>query len=262
MLNATIVKRVEITPDLLIIGVLPDGGVPDFHPGQYVALGLPGSAPRPVEFPPLREQTESEKLIKRAYSIGSSPQFKECLEFYIAVVRDGSLTSRLVELKPGDRLFAAPKVVGTFTIGEIPPEHNLVLVSTGTGLAPYIAMLRTPASWTAGRKITVIHGVRYVPDLGYRDELLELAGKHTELRYLPVVSRADTNWQGLRGYAQHLFSDAGIGGVKVALDPTHDHVFLCGNPAMVEESEQLLLARGFIVHAKRTPGNLHVEKYW
>lgn len=263
MLNAKIISRLEVTPDLIILGVSPDSGVPDFLPGQYVALGLPATAARPESFPPLREVTEGDKLIKRAYSIGSSPLNKDYLEFYLAIVRDGSLTSRLVLLKEGDRLFAAAKPVGTFTLADVPGAHNLVLVATGTGLAPYMAMLRTPSTWSSGRRITVIHGVRYRQDLAYREELERFERSNPGiLRYIPVVSRPDSEWNGVVGYVQHLFRPGGLNGTSVVLNPTLDHVYLCGNPAMVEEAEQQLCNSGYTVHSKKTPGKLHLEKYW
>jgi len=261
MLNATIVKRVDVTPELMILSVKPDGGVPAFQPGQYVALGLYGSAPRPAHFPAEREPVGGDKLIKRAYSIGSSPTERECLEFYIAVVPDGGLTSRLALTRPGDRVFLAPKITGTFTLEHVPAERDLVLVATGTGLAPFVAMIRTAETWTSGRKITVVHGVRHVADLAYREELESLARgagsvEQGRLVYHPVVSR-DSGWSGARGHVQGLF-DNGV----VVPDPKRDSVFLCGNPAMIEGMETLLVGKGYTVHSKKTPGNLHLEKYW
>ena len=165
MLNATVVRRVDVTPELMILSVKPDGGVPEFQPGQYVALGLFGAAERPTHFPAEREAHAPDKIIKRAYSIGSSPLTREYLEFYIAVVPDGGLTSRLALVREGDRVFLAPKITGTFTLEHVSAERNLVLVSTGTGLAPFMSMVRTPSTWTPGRRITVVHGVRHTHDL-------------------------------------------------------------------------------------------------
>lgn len=255
MLNATVVNRIDVTPELMILSVKPDGGVPEFLPGQYVALGLPGSAPRPTHFPAEREALAPDKLIKRAYSIGSSPRERGYLEFYIAVVPDGGLTSRLALARPGDRLFVAPKITGTFTLEHVASERSLILVATGTGLAPFMAMIRTPTTWTEGRNITVVHGVRHAADLAYRDELEGFA-RAGGLAYHPVVSR-DPDWSGAKGHVQALFD----GGVIVP-DTARDAVFLCGNPAMIEGMETLLVGRGFTVHSKKTPGNLHLEKYW
>lgn len=256
MLNATIVKRLEITPELIIIGVRPDAGVPNFLPGQYVALGLPGSAPRPENFPIEKEASSPDKLIKRAYSIGSSPLTHDYLEFYVAIVPDGALTSRLVIPREGERVYCAPKITGTFTLQDVNSDANLVLVSTGTGLAPYMSMIRTPGTWTEGRKITLIHGVRYPQDLAYADEIAGYV-KNYPLTYIPVVSRGGIDWAGRSGHVQKLFSEG-----QIALDPSRDHVFLCGNPAMIDETERMLIERGYIVHSRKTPGSLHLEKYW
>lgn len=257
MLNSTLVERIEITPDLLVLRVKPDSGVPDFKPGQYVALGLPGGAPRYSGAAVEPEAPPADKLIKRAYSIGSSPAQREYLEFYIAVVPTGVLTSRLAALQVGDRLFAQPKVTGTFTLEGLPENRNLVLVSTGTGLAPFMSMIRTPEVWTGERKITVVHGVRFPEDFAYSDELASYQASGKGLVYLPIASRAGEEYAGRKGRIQKLFQEA-----IVKPDPLTDSVFLCGNPAMIEDLESYLIERGFILHSKKSPGNLHVEKYW
>lgn len=260
MLNATVVSRIEVTPELIVLRIKPDAGVPDFVPGQYLALGLPGSSPRPAHFPPEPVPQAPDKLIKRAYSIGSSPLEKEFFEFYLAIVPEGALTSRLVALKEGDRVFAAPKVTGTFNLEGVPDDHSLVLVATGTGLAPYTSMLRTPSTWTQGRQITLIHGVRYAKDLAYRSELEALAQHRADFNYLPMVTREEGALDCRKGRVTTLFD---VGNPhSLALDPARDHVFLCGNPAMIDDMEKSLTERGFKEHSKRCPGNLHLERYW
>ncbi len=257
MLNATVVKRQNVTDELIILKIKPDAGVPEFLPGQYLAIGLFGNAPRPESFPPEKEEQKPDKIIKRAYSIGSSPDTREHLELYIAIVPDGALTSRLALVKENDRIFAAPKITGTFTIDEVPASENLVLVATGTGLAPYISMIRTPSTWS-GRNVTIVHGVRYSKDLAYRDELVELANRRADFRYLPIVSRADPEWDGARGHIQSL-----IDSHTLVVDAAKDHVFLCGNPAMVNDMESRLISGGYSVHGRKNPtGKLHLEKYW
>ncbi|MEY4669751.1 MAG: Ferredoxin--NADP reductase [Pseudomonadota bacterium] len=258
MLNSTVVGRVDITPELMILRVKPDGGVPAFQPGQYVALGLPGAAPRYPGAPEESEVPAADKLIKRAYSIGSSPVAGDFFEFYIAIVANGALTSRLAMVKEGDRIFSQPKVTGTFTLEGVPEDHNLVLVSTGTGLAPFMSMVRTPSVWTPQRRITIVHGVRYPQDFAYADELSSFASANSRFTYLPIASRADGSFVGRKGRVQALFDDGSI-----QLQPETDHVFLCGNPAMIDDLERDLTTKlGYVVHSKKTPGNLHVEKYW
>lgn len=257
MLNSTLVGRIDITPDLVILQVKPDGGVPNFLPGQYVALGLPGAAPRVESSKAEPEAPAADKIIKRAYSIGSSPVQKDFLEFYIAVVPDGSLTPRLAALQPGDRLFSQPKVTGTFTLDGVTGDRNLVLVATGTGLAPFMSMVRTPSTWESDRAITVVHGVRYPSDFAYADELESLRAAGRKFTYLPIASRAGDEFTGRKGRIQKLFESG-----ELTPNPSTDSVFLCGNPAMTEDMEKHLVERGFTVHSKKTPGTLHVEKYW
>lgn len=257
MLNSTVVSRIDVTPELMILRVRPDTGVPNFSPGQYVALGLLGAAPRYEGAEPEVEAPAHDKLIKRAYSIGSSPEERDFLEFYVAIVPSGTLTSRLAMLKEGDRLFCQPKVTGTFTLEGIPQDKNLVLVSTGTGLAPFMSMIRTSSTLASERAVTVVHGVRYPQDFAYAEELRRLEATQQRFAYLPIASRAPESWEGRKGRVQKLFEEGAI-----SLNPDLDHVFLCGNPAMIEDIEANLTNSGFVVHSKKNPGNLHVEKYW
>lgn len=252
MLNATLIEREDINEGLAIFRVKPDDGVSNFSPGQYLAIGLFPESKKMIDCPD-KDDVKAGKIIRRSYSIASSPEQKEYYEFYIAIVPDGSLTARLACLRVGDRLHVAPKCVGKFTLDEIPESANLVFVSTGTGLAPFVSMLKTQGTIRENRKISILHGVRYPNDLAYKDYLRSL-----NINYYPVVSRAGEDFKdGYKGYVQHLFENG-----EVVLDVTKDHVMLCGNPAMVDTVEKLLHDKSFITHSKKTPGNLHVEKYW
>ncbi len=176
-LNAIVVQNIEVSPGLEILRVVPDGWeFPDFTPGQFAVLGLPGSAPRCRVCDPEDEVRDPQKLIKRAYSIASSSVTKEFLELYIVLVPSGSLTPRLFNLTAGDHVWLSPKFSGLFTLEDVPEDKHIVLVSTGTGLAPYMSMLRTQLVCGGPRRSAVLHGARHSWDLGYRSELMTHCG--------------------------------------------------------------------------------------
>ncbi|MDZ4785217.1 MAG: ferredoxin--NADP reductase [bacterium] len=256
MLNATIVKRIDIAKGLAIFCVKPDEGLAGFIPGQYATLGLFGTAPRPEHFPVEKTSPTPDKIVKRPYSIASSAHNKEYIEFYIAILPEGELTSRLELVKENDRVFMAPKMKGTFTLEHVPEKTNLIMISTGTGIAPYLSMLRTPGILDNYNRISLIQGVRYQTDLAYKDELKTISNKYG-LTYETIVSRPESNWNGQKGYVQDLIKKE-----VVKADPSQDHVLLCGNPAMIKDVSDLLETLGFKEHSKKSPGNIHIEKYW
>ena len=258
MFNATVIENKFLNSGLFILKIKPDATVATFRPGQYITLGLPVEAPRPEDGPADPENIEAGKLIRRAYSVASSPDQLPELEFYIALVVEGALTPRLSLLKSSDRIYMTEKFVGKFTLDDCQESKQLVFFSTGTGAAPFISMLRTKSTWELSEKIILLHGVRFNDDLSYDLELRELmANSEGRFRYVPVVSREDAPKDGFRGHVQKSLPELGI-----KLDPDHDHVFACGNPAMITDLESSLLAQGFKLHKGKEKGNLHLEKYW
>ena len=128
-------------------------------------------------------------MIRRAYSISSSSIERRYIEFYITLIASGQLTPRLFALPYGGRLFLGPKASGLFTLDRVPPGKAVVLIATGTGLAPYLSMLRTLLIHDSTRPFVVLHGARYSWDLGYRGELESLARIRQNLVYLPSITR-------------------------------------------------------------------------
>ena len=170
-LNATVTMRYEINHGLLVLQVVPDEEMPAFSAGQYTVLGLPGSAIRTTLAEPEDAPADPEKIIKRAYSITSSSRQGKYFEFYVALVRTGALTPRLFALQAGDRIWMSRRVVGMFTLDDVPEGNDVVFVATGTGLAPYLSMLRSAYQFDAARRTVVCQAARVSWDLGYRSEL-------------------------------------------------------------------------------------------
>jgi len=140
-LNAIVRQKIEVSPSLIILRVAPDGWeMPDFKPGQFNVLALPGSAPRCKYSDEELEAPDPDKLIKRAYSASSAAGEKEYVEFYITLLGSGALTPRLFALEVGDKLWMGKKFSGMFTLDDIPKDANIVFLATGTGLAPYISL--------------------------------------------------------------------------------------------------------------------------
>jgi ferredoxin--NADP+ reductase len=251
--NATILSREDINPELMVLKVRPDSGViVPFEPGQYGELALP-------------ELIQSAKLQRRAYSIASAKTTEDHYEFYVVCVQDGAITTKLWELKAGDRLWLGPKVKGKFTLEPVPPDSNIISIATGTGLAPFVSMYRSYRNTGKWRSFTIIHGVRFPHDLGYADELRAHAASDPNFFYIPTVTRAadGEGWTGHHGRVNTVFEDGTY--EKVAgrkFEPSTCQLFLCGNPEMIDSMESFLIGRGFKLHQKKEPGQIHLERYW
>ncbi len=268
VLNSIVAQRIEISPNLIKLRVVPDGWeLPEFKPGQFGTLGVPGTYPRSdgateEESPP----KDLNKFVMRAYSIASSSRTKEYVEFYIGMVHSGSLSPRILNLKVGDRLFLGPKFKGMFTLSQVPEDFNAVLIATGTGVAPYMSMIRTEIAQKLNRKLAVFHGAYQSGDLGYHSELSTLDDMSEDFLYLPTLSHAHeevTPWNGQEGFVQKLWEDGHLEkawGVKPT--PENTNVFLCGNPFMIKDMTTLLEGEGFIRHTKKQHGTFHIEQYY
>jgi len=263
--NAAVIGREEINPQLLVLRVETNGVMFDFKPGQFAVLGLLGREPRVPEAAAEEPVTEPDKMIRRAYSIASSSVERRYVEFYLTLITSGQLTPRLFALKHGSPLFLGPKASGVFTLDRVPPGKAVVLIATGTGLAPYLSMLRTMLVNETQRRFVVLHGARFGWDLGYRGELESLARLRPNFTYIPSITRPDQDphFHGRTGRVQALVEQGVVEKESgVALDPAQADVFLCGNPDMVKAVKAMLEGRGFKADEPGKPGTIHVEEYW
>lgn len=264
--NAVIQQVVQVSPIMKVIRVAPLGWeLPDFKPGQFVGLGLPGTSSRCAEATEeFKTPDDPDKLIKRAYSVASSNVSKDYVEFYITLVHSGSLTPRLFDLKIGDKLWMGQRFTGMFTLEEVDENKNIVLIATGTGVAPYMSMLRSDALRRKG-KIVVVHGASNSWDLGYSSELSLLQSIAPNFSYIPTITIPEkevTPWNGRTELVHEIWEDGSIEklwGFKPEADNTN--IFLCGNPNMIEGMIETLGKDGFKEHKRRDPGQIHVEKF-
>ncbi|WP_234856400.1 ferredoxin--NADP reductase [Acinetobacter junii] len=205
------------------------------------------------------------ELVVRAYSVVSSP-FDENLEFFSIVVPDGAFTSNLQHLEIGDELYLDKTAYGYLTLAryQLPLAHDLWLLATGTGLAPFLSMLQDFETWTKYQHIHLIYSVRSTAELAYVDRIQEIAESfgegHTGFKFVPIITR-DPNAT-LHDRLPVLIENGELEKVVgLSLNPATSHVMLCGNPQMVEDTKDALKQRGLSMN-RRGEGNIAVENYW
>ena len=225
-----------------------------FRSGEFVMIGLPGA--------------NGGKPTLRAYSI-ASPAWADELEFFSIKVPDGPLTSRLQKIVPGDQILMAKKPTGTLVTDALLPGKRLWLFGTGTGLAPWLSVARDPDTYDAFGNLVVVHCVRRVGDLAYRElferELPndEIFGEmvRAQLVYLPTVTReafARTGRITDLIESGRLFADAGL--AQTRFDPAEDRVMLCGSMAMIKDVAQMLKDQGLKEGSNSDPGDFVLER--
>ncbi len=206
------------------------------------------------------------KPLLRAYSI-VSPNWAEYLEFLSIKVPDGPLTSRLQHIQVGDTIVVGRKPTGTLLIDYLLPGKRLYLLGTGTGLAPFLSIVRDPETYEHFEQVIVVHGVRHVNELAYRELLSQGLHKHEflgemvqeKLRYYPTVTREPFIHQ---GRIPHLLSDGVIAkdlGLPL-LNPEEDRVMICGSPEMLRDLKALCEKLGFKEGNTTTPGDFVIER--
>lgn len=206
------------------------------------------------------------KKVLRAYSIASA-NWEEHLEFLSIKVPDGPLTSRLKEIKPGDRILVGRKPTGTLVVDYLLPGKRLYLLSTGTGLAPFLSIIHDLATYERFEQVILVHGVREIDELAYRDYLVEHLPAHeflgdlvtSKLRYYPTVTREEfVNMGRITELMDSgkLFEDLGV----PTLDPAHDRVMICGSPEMLRDLKQRLTDGGFKEGNTSRPGDFVIER--
>ena len=223
-----------------------------FRSGEFVMIGLPGEG-RPL---------------LRAYSI-ASPAYADELEFLSIKVPDGPLTSRLQKIAPGDPIYLGRKPTGTLVADALMPGKRLFLLSTGTGLAPFLSLARDPDIYDRFGQVLLVHCGRKVSDLAFREELeSQLAGDPLvqdqallQFHYLPTVTREPFR---TTGRIDALIADGSLFGHPLtgpaAFDPATDRVMMCGSMAMIRDLQARFEELGFQEGSNAAPGDFVIER--
>jgi len=221
-----------------------------FENGQFTMIGLP------VEGRPLL----------RAYSLVSA-NHEDTLEFFSIKVPDGPLTSQLQHLKEGDPIIVGRKATGTLLLDNLLPGRNLYLLGTGTGLAPFLSLVKDPEVYDRFERVILIHGVRQIAELAYGERITRELPEHEflgdsvreKLVYYPTVTREAFRNNGRITdliTSEKLFEDLDL----PALDREDDRVMICGGPDMLRDIKVLLEERGFVEGNQGAPGHFVIEK--
>jgi len=227
-----------------------------FDNGQFVMMGLQ-----------VPQADGTTRPLLRAYSIASA-NWEEQLEFFSIKVPDGPLTSRLQHVRPGDPVLISRKPTGTLLLSDLLPGRTLYLLATGTGLAPFLALVKDPETYERFETIVLTHGVRGAGDLAYADYIRHELPNHEflgpqiakQLRYYPAVSREPYERQGRLTTlleSGRMAQELGL----PPLDPAHDRAMICGGPSMLADFRRILDARGFQAAPRiGTPGHYVFER--
>ena len=243
-IEGTVVAQKAWTERLFSLQV--DCAVGTFEAGQFAKLALPvGGA-----------------FVSRPYSFVNAPRETPC-EFYYNLVPEGPLSPRLAKLEPMDVVFLAPGASGTLVLREVPDGESLWLIATGTGLGPFLSMLKTDTPWRRFQKVVLVHGVRHAAELTYQEAIAAVRARYPDhFRMVSLVSR-ESYPGSLAGRIPNAIGDERLErAAGVALSARASQVMLCGNPEMVTDVVEVLKARGMRRHRRRDPGHIAVEPYW
>ncbi len=232
---------------------------------SFTATRSPGFRYANGQFTMIGIEVEGRPLV-RAYSM-VSPNYEDQLEFFSIKVDNGPLTSRLQHIKAGDRLLVSKKPVGTLIVDNLLPGRTLYLLSTGTGLAPFLSVICDPDTYERFEKIVLVHGCRHIAELAYGERITQelpldpFIGEsvRAQLIYYPTVTREPFQNRGRVTdliTSGKLFSDIGL----PPLDAAHDRVMACGNPELLTDMRAILAAAHFSEGSNGEPGHFVIEK--
>lgn len=221
------------------------GYMPEFKAGQFIRVGL---------------EVDGD-ILARPYSLVNAPG-EEFLEIYFNIVREGPLTPRLVELEQGDLIKIAPSANGFLVIDEVPECQQLWMMATGTGIGPFISILKTTQPWQRFEKITLVYSVRLENELAYLDMIREFEKNYPQqFRFIPVITREIVVGAINARITSALQSGELEEKAELEIAADRSHVMMCGNSDMIRTVFTELEQRGMKKHLRREPGHITTEKY-
>jgi len=202
------------------------------------------------------------EIVGRPYSLVNGPDTRP-LELYYIKVPNGQLTSALAKLDAGDTILVTPRAHGFMILDEIPQAKNLWLLATGTGVGPFLSMLTTARLWQRFEQVILVYAVRTLQELSYQERISQILAKHAnQFSYVPFISREASTFA-IPGRIPQAIDNGTLelhAGVKI--NANDSHFILCGNPQMIEDTTNSLVARGLRKHRRKEPGQITVESYW
>jgi len=243
-IEGTVVDNIHWTDTLYSVRVRAD--IQPFTAGQFARLGL----------------HIGERRLGRPYSFVNSPH-EDIHEFYSVIVPEGPLSPRLAQLQAGDSVLVGPRSAGFFTLSIVPDAPTLWMLSTGTALGPFLSMLKTDEPWQRFARMVFVHAVRHAEELTYQEQIHALLQRNPQqLQYIPFVSREATDFALPGRIPAAIESGALQRRAGLDMTPADSQIMICGNPAMVRDTQALLETLGFVRNTRKIDGHITTENYW
>ena len=228
-----------------LTSLIIDVDLGDYEAGQFVRVGLP----------------DGDDVLARPYSLVNTPE-ESHLEVYFNIVEEGPLSPRLFALQAGDDVLVSNNPSGFLTVSEIPDCRHLWMVATGTGIGPFLAILKSRPVWERFERVILCYSVSQAAELAYQDLIQQLiAARGEQLLYVPIVTR-ESHPGALDRRVTSLMADGTLEQYTgLTINADNSHVMMCGSSEMITDVSDALVARGMQKHRRRNPGHFTTEKY-
>ena len=242
-LSGKVVEKMQWNERLFSLRIR--AGFKDFISGQFVRVALDIDGER----------------VARPYSLVNVPG-EDLIEIYFNIVPEGPLSPKLAELEVNDEIFVTDKANGFLTVAEVPDCKHLWMFATGTGVGPFLSILKNQETWQRFEKIVLAYSVRDLSELTYRERIAEIEKQHADqFVFVPVITREDVETAMSRRIPDGIEDGALEGRTGISINQKDSHVMMCGNSEMISDVTECLEKRGLRKHRRREPGHITTEKY-